>query len=128
MTTAVKKRPKHLDLITIRLPLPGIISILHRISGAVLFLFVIPFALAALQGGLGSPASFAEWGGVFANPLVKLIVIGFAWAYLHHLCAGIRYLLLDLHKGVDLPTARLTSQIVLGVSLFLTLLVAVNLW
>ena len=128
MTTAIRKRPKHLDLFKIRLPIPGIVSILHRISGAALFLFVIPLGLAALQGSLESADGFARWVGIFGNPLVKLILIGFAWAYLYHFCAGIRYLFLDVHKGVDLPTARLTSQIVIGTSLLLTLLVAIKLW
>lgn len=128
MTTAIRKRPKHLDLVKIRLPLPGIVSILHRISGAVLFLFFIPLGLAALQGSLGSQDGFAKWAGVFGNPIMKLILIGFAWAYVHHFCAGIRYLFLDVHKGVDLESARLTSKIVIGVSLVLTLLIAIKLW
>ena len=128
MTTAIRKRPKYLDLFKIRLPIPGIVSILHRISGAALFLFVIPLGLAALQGSLESVDGFARWAGIFRNPLVKLILIGFVWAYLYHFCAGIRYLLLDVHKGIDLPTARLTSKIVIGASLFLSLLVAIKLW
>ena len=56
------------------------------------------------------------------------MLLGFAWAYLHHFCAGIRYLLLDLHRGVDLPAARRSSVIVLVVSLALTLIVGVRLW
>ncbi len=128
MTAAVRKRPKHLDLMKIRLPLPGIVSILHRISGALLFLLVIPCGLAALDASLASAEGYAGWGQTLSNPVVKLIAIGFAWAYLHHFCAGIRYLLLDIHQGIDLPAARQSSQIVLGVSLLLTLLMAVKLW
>jgi succinate dehydrogenase / fumarate reductase, cytochrome b subunit len=128
MTTAVKQRPKHLDLLKIHLPIPGVVSILHRISGAVLFLFFIPLGLAALQGSLASAQGFATWGGVFANPLVKLVLIGFVWAWAHHLCAGIRYLLLDLHTGIALEPARLSSKIVIAVSLLLTLLIAIKLW
>lgn len=128
MTTAVKQRPKHLDLTAIRQPLPAIVSILHRISGALLFLFLIPFGLAALQGSLESSASFAYWAGLVANPLVKLIVLVFVWSYLHHFCAGIRFLLLDVHTGIDLESARFSSMLVLAASLILTLLVAIKLW
>ena len=128
MTTAVRKRPKHLDLTKIRLPLPGIVSILHRISGAVLFLLVIPFGLAALQGSLDSAQGFDEWAGILGNPLVKLVAIGFGWAFMHHFFAGIRYLFLDVHKGTDLQTARLTSQIVITLGLVSTLLIAIKLW
>jgi succinate dehydrogenase / fumarate reductase cytochrome b subunit len=124
----VKPRPVYLDLVRIRLPLPGIVSILHRISGALLFLFGIPLLLAAVATSLGSPAAFAEMKTAWAHPLAKLVLLGFAWAYLHHFCAGIRYLLLDLHKGIDLPAARRSSVIVLVVSLALTLMVGVRLW
>jgi succinate dehydrogenase / fumarate reductase cytochrome b subunit len=124
----VKPRPVYLDLVRIRLPLPGIVSILHRISGAVLFLFGIPLLLWALAASLGSAASFAEMKSAWSHPLAKLVLLGFAWAYLHHFCAGIRYLLLDLHQGIDLPAARRSSVIVLVVSLALTLLVGVRLW
>ena len=124
----VKPRPVYLDLVRIRLPLPGIVSILHRISGALLFLFGIPLLLAAVATSLGSPAAFAEMKTAWAHPLAKLVLLGFAWAYLHHFCAGIRYLLLDLHKGIDLPAARRSSVIVLAVSLVLTLIVGVRLW
>jgi succinate dehydrogenase / fumarate reductase cytochrome b subunit len=122
------RRPKHLDLFKIRLPLPGIVSILHRVSSAVLFLFFVPLGLAALQGSLASPEGFAYWGEVFGIPLMKLVLIGFAWAWMHHFCAGIRYLLLDLHMGVSLEAARTSSKIVIGASLVLTLLIAIKLW
>jgi succinate dehydrogenase / fumarate reductase cytochrome b subunit len=118
----------YLDLVRIRLPLPGIVSIFHRISGAVLFLFGIPLLLCAVATSLASPEAFANLRSVFAHPLAKLVTIGFAWAYLHHFCAGIRFLLLDMHIGDDLAPARRSSAIVLVVSLALTLIVAVRLW
>jgi succinate dehydrogenase / fumarate reductase cytochrome b subunit len=124
----VKPRPVYLDLPRIRLPLPGIVSILHRISGAVLFLFGIPLLLAGVGASLASPESWAALKSTAAHPLAKLVLLGFAWAYLHHFCAGIRYLLLDLHYGIELPAARRSSVIVLVVSLALTLAVAVRLW
>jgi len=123
-----KSRPVYLNLVAIRLPVPGIVSILHRVSGAVLFLFALPLLLYAVQASLASAESFAALKTFLAHPLVKLVTIGFVWAYLHHFCAGIRYLLIDVHVGDDLAPARRSSVIVLVVSLLLTLFVAVRLW
>jgi succinate dehydrogenase / fumarate reductase cytochrome b subunit len=125
---AAKPRPVYLNLLAIRLPLPGIVSFLHRVSGAALFLFGIPLALLALQASLSSAETFAALKGALAHPLVKLVAVGLGWAYLHHFCAGIRFLLLDAHIGDELPAARRSSTIVLVVSLALTLIVAVRLW
>jgi len=124
----VRPRPVYLDLVRIRLPLPGIVSFLHRVSGAVLFLFAIPLLLLAVEASLATPEQFAGLKAVLAHPLGKLVVIGFVWAYLHHFCAGIRFLLLDLHLGDDLAPARRSSAVVLAVSLALTLVVGVRLW
>lgn len=124
----VKPRPVYLNLPRIRLPLPGIVSILHRVSGAVLFLFAIPVLLAAVGASLASAESFAALKSLFAHPLAKLVLLGFAWAYLHHFCAGIRYLLLDLHVGVDRAAARTSALAVYAVSLPLTLLAALRIF
>ena len=124
----VKPRPVYLNLVRIRLPLPGIVSILHRISGAALFLFAIPLALFAMQASLESAAGFASMQSMFAHPLGKLVLVGLLWAYLHHFFAGIRYLLIDLHVGDDLKPARQSSVVVLVASLALTLIIAVRLW
>lgn len=122
-----KTRPKHLDLAKIRLPLPGIVSILHRISGFGLFLF-LPFLLYLLHSSLASPDSYVRYRGLIDNPLIKIVLIGLVWAYLHHFCAGLRFLALDVHWGIELPQARNTSRIVLAVSLVLTLILGVFLW
>jgi succinate dehydrogenase / fumarate reductase, cytochrome b subunit len=124
----VKARPVYLDLVRIRLPLPGIVSILHRISGLALFLFGIPLLLAVVSASLTSPDSWAELRSAASHPLAKLVMLGFAWAYLHHFCAGIRFLLLDLQQGIELAPARRSSVIVLVVSLTLTLIVGMRLW
>ena len=124
----VKPRPVYLNLARIRLPLPGLVSILHRISGAALFLIAIPLVLYAVQASLESADEYANLKALFAHPLCKLASIGLLWAYLHHFFAGIRYLLLDLHIGDDLKPARQSSVIVLGASIVLTLLIAVRLW
>ena len=124
----VKPRPVYLNLLAIRQPLAAVVSILHRISGALLFAVGIPVLLWAVQRSLASPETFARWQATMAHPLAKLVVLGLAWAYLHHLLAGVRHLMLDLHVGVDLPSARRSAAVVFVLSLLLTLIVAVRLW
>ena len=121
------KRPKHLALNQIKLPLPGIVSILHRISGLLLFL-ALPFLLLMLQYSLRSIETYTQLQGVLAHPLLKLVLLGLAWAFLHHFFAGLRYLAIDLDYGVKLAQARATSKIVLVASLLLTVLIGVKLW
>lgn len=116
------KRPKHLNVMQIRLPLPGVLSILHRISGAGLFL-LIPVLLYLLQVSLSSPEQFEACRALLTHPLSKLFLLGIIWAYAHHFCAGIRYLLMDVHWGVDLKSARRSSVVVFVVSLLVTALV-----
>lgn len=122
-----KQKPKHLDLATIRLPVPGIVSILHRVSGAALFLF-FPVLLYLFQGSLSSSGAFDCFRSLVANPLVKLVLIGLLWAILHHALAGVRFLFLDVHKGIELATARTTAKVVLFASLVLTVIVGVAVW
>lgn len=124
----LRKRPVYLNLPRIRLPLPGIVSFLHRVTGAAMFLFGIPLLLAAVGWSLASPESFGELKAAFAHPLAKLVAIGFVWAYMHHFCAGIRHLLLDLHIGVDLDSARRSSAVVAVVAVAITVIIGVRLW
>lgn len=120
-------RPKHLNLMQIRLPLPAFVSILHRVSGAVLFL-MLPLLLCLLGSSLESPQSFGQFKGWVGHPLAKLVLLGLLWAYLHHLCAGIRHLAMDMHIGLELETARATSYAVFAVSLLLTAVIGGLLW
>lgn len=122
-----KQRPKHLDLAKIRLPVPGIVSILHRVSGVALFLS-LPLLLYLFKGTLSTAEAFESFRALVGNPLVKLVLLGLLWAYLHHFCAGIRFLFLDIHKGVELQTARATAKTVLVVSIALTVILGVALW
>jgi len=126
---APRLRPKYLNVFELgaRLPLPGFLSILHRVSGLGLFL-LLPFLLCLLDLSLTSPDSFDGFRAVIAHPLCKLLLLGLLWAFLHHFCAGIRYLLLDIHVGVDLPKARRSAVVVFVVSLLLTLIIGVTLW
>ena len=114
------------DLARYRLPLPGIVSILHRVSGALLFLF-IPLLLGLLQASANPDAG--AFRALYGQPLVKLIVFVLLWSVLHHLCAGIRYLIIDMrHSASDLKPARQSSAIVLVVSIVLTVVVGAKLW
>ena len=127
MSALTKKRPKFLDLSQIKLPLPGVVSILHRVSGAGLFL-MLPLILWLFASSLGSPASFIDFKEVVGNPAVKLFLLLLVAGYCYHFCAGIRFLLLDVHVGVDLPSARRSSGIVLVAAAVLTLIIGVKLW
>ncbi len=79
-----RPRPKYLNLFQIRLPVPGVISIMHRASGAALFLF-IPLLLALFELSLESPQTFMRFKELFSHWALKLILIGLIWGYLHHL-------------------------------------------
>lgn len=120
-------RPKHLNLMQIRMPLPAFVSILHRASGAILFL-LLPLLLYLLASSLESQHSFMIFKKWVGNPLMKIVLIGVLWAYLHHFCAGIRHLAMDMHIGLELESARATSYAVLGVSLALTAVIGGLLW
>src|SRR5262245_5004687 len=129
---AVKKvRPKYLNLqallFEIRLPVSGWVSILHRISGALLFVALV-WLLWMLDRSLSSEAAFEKirhYAGLWP---VKLCLLVLVWAYCHHFCAGIRYLFLDLDKGIEKETARLTSWLVYAFSLTLTAILGWKLW
>jgi succinate dehydrogenase / fumarate reductase, cytochrome b subunit len=127
VNSEMARRPKYLDLLRIRLPLPGIISIMHRMSGAVLF-FALPLLLYWFQQSLTSAATFGAFKAAFSHRLVKIIVLGLLWGFFHHLCAGLRHLALDMHLGTGLTVARRSSAIVLVAGVLLTLIVAALLW
>ena len=126
-TQKIKVRPKFLDLTSIRLPVPGWVSILHRISGFGLFLF-LPFLLWLLDNSLHSRSSFARFQEVISTPLVKVILIGLLWAFLHHLFAGLRHIAMDLDWGVNLQAGRASARLVLIASLALTVVLGAMLW
>ena len=115
------------QLIKYRLPWAGKVSILHRISGAALFL-LLPFILYLFDQSLASELSFMQFQAFTDHFLVKLICLGLIWSFLHHFCAGIRYLLLDLEIGVEKIPAQKSAILVLVVSLALTALVGAKLF
>jgi succinate dehydrogenase / fumarate reductase, cytochrome b subunit len=110
MTTA--KRPVYLNLLKIRLPLPGVISFAHRITGVILFL-AIPFAVYLLDQSVQSPQAFADVLQILDQPLMLLVQILLLWSLAHHFFAGIRFLLIDAEIGVDKSSARTGSWLVL---------------
>lgn len=127
MSAISKRRPKYLALHEIRLPLAGYASILHRVSGAGLFL-MLPLLIWLLQLSLGSSQdSAALFSAVTGNILVKLILLGLLWAFLHHFCMGIRILLIDIHVGVEKQQAHASAVAVMVVSLALTLIFGLKL-
>lgn len=125
--SASSQRPINLDITTLKFPLTAIVSILHRISGVILFL-VIPILLCVLSYSLADATSFAIIKSWFAMPLIKLIVWGLSAALIYHLVAGIRHILMDLGYGESLAASRLGSRLVLGIAVLLILLMGVALW
>lgn len=106
------KRPVYLNLLKIRLPLPGIISFAHRITGVLLFL-AIPFAVYLLDLSVQSEQSFNQAQQLMDHPFMVILQILFLWSLAHHFFAGIRFLLIDADIGVEKSQARLSSWLVL---------------
>jgi succinate dehydrogenase / fumarate reductase, cytochrome b subunit len=133
MSEAVKpERPEfrniHITQIArYRLPLAGMISILHRISGFLMFL-LLPLMLFLLEKSLTSEISFDHFKGITSGWCMKLVILALSWAYLHHFCAGIRHLVMDNHIGLDKDSARKSAVGVFAVSLPLAALVALKLF
>lgn len=121
------RRPKYLNLLKIKLPLPGVVSFLHRISGALLFM-IIPLFLAVFQLTLSSVAGFDQVRQGLDNPLVKLCLIAVMWGYSHHFFAGLRFVAMDMGFGLELSKSRRNSWLVLAFSLTLTVTIGVWLW
>lgn len=111
MYKARPDRPVTLPLTSLRLPLAGWVSFMHRVSGVLLF-FSLPLALYALDRSLRGPEAFDAMLQQMAQPAVRILLLLGVWALAHHLFAGIRHLLMDLHFGVNLAAARRSALIV----------------
>ena len=120
-------RPKNLNLLTIRLPINALVSILHRVTGCVLFL-ILPLLLIGLQWSLSSEQGFTTVKEIMNSPFIKLVFFGFAWAFFHHFFAGLRHLAMDVHWATTLMKARFTSKAVLVLGVLATIAVAIKLW
>lgn len=132
--TVRKPRPEYRNIgfgdITLkyRMPLAARVSILHRVSGALLFLF-LPFLLYLFDQSLTSELSFEVFKAFLSNIIVKLVVLALSWAFLFHFCAGIRHLMMDMnHDAVSKERGKKTSVVVFAVSTLLTIAVALKLF
>src|SRR3569832_1078103 len=141
MAEIAKKRPEFRninafrDLPTYRLPAAGIVSILHRVSGVLMFV-LMPFIIWMFDTSVSSEYSFARFRSVFINgagPLpgwfIKLVALALIWAYLHHFIAGLRHLWMDVsHAAVTKQSGMRSAQFTLGASIFLTLVLGAKLY
>jgi succinate dehydrogenase / fumarate reductase cytochrome b subunit len=139
MTTELaKKRPEFRninvirDVSTYRMPAPALVSILHRVSGALIFV-LLPFILWLFDRSVSSEISFAKFRFAFDNGalgvLLKLVSLALIWAWLHHFTAGIRHVWMDVsHPAVTLPHGRASAKFTLVFSLVLTVILGAKLF
>ncbi len=127
MSGTAQRRPKHLDLLRIHFPVPAVVSILHRVSGAGMIV-MLPVALWLLDLSLGDRSDFDLVAGALGHPLSRLVALGLFWAFVHHLLAGIRFLLIDIGWGAELAQARASAWAVAGLAAALTVLAAAGLF
>ena len=105
-------RPVYLNLFRLHLPVTGWVSILHRLSGALLFL-LLPWMVWGFALTLSSETRYARAVAWLSTPTAKLLTLALVWAFAHHFFAGLRHLAMDSHWGVQLKSARLSSLAVL---------------
>lgn len=140
MSEASKPRPEFRnlnvfsDLTTYRMPLAAWTSILHRVSGALMFL-LLPLIIWLFDKSVSSEISFGQFSAAFSAGLwffpgwfIKLVVLALIWAYLHHILAGVRHLILDVTHRTTKPFGRQTAAGVLVASVLLTLILGAKLF
>jgi len=121
------KRPKNIDFSTLKLPLPAITSITHRVSGGILF-FAIAILLFLLSLSLESEQGFSQVTDWLDMPMVKLIIWGIVAALLYHLIAGIKHLLMDIGIGETLAGGVIGAKLVIGLSVLAIIGAGIWLW
>ncbi|HSC00894.1 MAG TPA: succinate dehydrogenase, cytochrome b556 subunit [Burkholderiaceae bacterium] len=139
MANDQKQRPAFTNIhvsqiVAYRLPVAGVVSILHRVSGALMFL-LLPLVVWLLDVSLTSEVSYERFSNAFIAGvgfvpafLLKLVVLGLIWAYLHHLIAGVRHLWMDVTHSVSLQQGRISALITLGASGLLTIVLGARLF
>ena len=138
MADTLKPRPganmRLVDAFRYRLPLAGLVSILHRVSGLVLFL-LLPFVIWMFDTSVTSEVSFDSFTSAFVagigplpGLLVKLVALGLIWSYLHHFCAGVRHLWMDATHSVSKVQGKSSAVATFAVSLVLTVLLGAKLF
>lgn len=122
------------DVRTYRLPLAALVSILHRVSGMLLFL-LLPFIVWLFDTSVSSEISFGKFTAAFNVGLgilpawfIKLVVLALIWAYLHHLAAGVRHLVLDVTHRTTKYFGRHSAVATLAFSIVLTLILGAKLF
>lgn len=125
---------KLVDALGYRLPLAGLVSILHRASGLVMF-FLLPFVIWMFDTSVTSEISYAAFTSVFKAGVwflpgwfIKLVTLALIWAYLHHLFAGLRHLWMDATHSVSKEFGRSSAIVTLAASLLLTLALGAKLF
>lgn len=122
-----KQRPVNLDLQTIRFPATAIASILHRISGVIMFV-ALSILLWMLATSLSSPEGFAQVTSILDSVLVKLVMWGILTALAYHIVGGIRHLLMDLGYGEELDSGNRSARAAFVITVILAVLAGVLVW
>lgn len=124
-----KSRPKYLSLFTLapKMSITAKVSILHRISGMLLFIS-IPLVLYVLHKSLTEASFYNAFYGVMTNQVMKLVYLVLIWAFVYHMIAGVRFLFLDISVGVKTSMAKTTARIVLIITTVLTIVLGVLIW
>ncbi|HEV7914890.1 MAG TPA: succinate dehydrogenase, cytochrome b556 subunit [Albitalea sp.] len=137
MAETTRQRPgtmRLVDALQYRLPLAGLVSILHRASGMLMF-FLLPFIVWLFDVSLSSEISYARFTGIFIAGagflpgwFFKLVALALIWSYLHHFIAGVRHLWMDATHAVGLEFGRQSAVVTLGLSILLTLVLGAKLF
>ncbi|AUH71681.1 succinate dehydrogenase, cytochrome b556 subunit [Legionella sainthelensi] len=122
-----KKRPVNLDLVSLKYPPMAIASILHRISGVVLFL-LLPIMLFILGQSVQSEETFLHVKNLLSQSCYKMVVWAFGTAMIYHLLAGIRHLLMDIGFGEHLNAGRNSAILVIALTVILTIFLGIWIW
>jgi succinate dehydrogenase / fumarate reductase cytochrome b subunit len=139
MADTLKQRPQFRNIhvsqiVAYRLPVAGIVSILHRISGVLMFL-LMPFIIWMFDASVSSEVSYGQFQAAFGAGVgflpgwfLKLVALAIIWAYLHHLIAGVRHLWMDATHAVTREFGRTSAIVTLAISVLLTLALAYRLF
>lgn len=122
-----KKRPINLDLSSLKFPPMAIASILHRISGVLIFL-LFPVILFILSHSLQSEDSFAQTKMILTNPYYKLVLWAFGASMIYHVIAGIRHLIMDMGFGESLGAGRMSAVLIIVLAVILTIFLGIWIW
>ncbi len=120
-------RPVYLNLLKIRLPVPGIVSFAHRITGVLLFL-ALPYAVYLLDLSIESPQSFDQAQQILQQPFMLLVQLVLLWSIAHHFFAGIRFLLIDAEIGVEKSVMRTGAWLVMLAEVITVVLIVVGVY